>query len=151
MGFFPMSPINSFFLVVGDKLLKMFTWSCKSKLQQNRPARPPTVSCVVIWRVGSQVGIHYLPWGAGLGVKGLLFVYMPIWSYMYYTSKLYLPMYINIYMFVFPICTPIYMSQTKDACMFLKEFDFETQPAALSMCALSSSHEHLHESFFQFR
>lgn len=57
-----------------------FPWSCKSQLQQNRPARPPTVSCVVIWKVGSQVGIQYLAWNRadGLGVKEFFFVYMPI-------------------------------------------------------------------------
>ena len=53
------------------------------------------------------------------------------------TSKLCLPMYINVYTFVLSIYTQVYMSQTKDTCMFLfKEFDIETQPAVLSMRAL---------------
>ncbi len=149
-GFFPHEPHQQFFsLLLEINCWTCFTWSCKCKLQQNRPARPPTVSCVVIWRVGSQVGIHYLPWNGG-GWTRCQGIAICIQDHMY-TSKLYLPMYINIYTFVFPICTPIYMSQTKDACMFFKEFDFETQPAALSICALSSSHENVHESFFQFR
>lgn len=117
-----------------------FPWSCKSQLQQNRPARPPTVSCVVIWKVGSQVGIQYLAWNRadGLGVKEFFFVYMPICVLASYVCQC-TSMFIRLYFQYIYIYTQVYMSQTKDTFMFLfKDFDFETQPAALS---LSSSHE----------